>query len=148
MALAGIQKLIKFPIVFIVLGVLVFGFACAGFAGHAPMHSTSVNAAALNATGQQKCCTTTISKYIGSWKDNLLATPREARDVFTSLALGFMLMFALAHFPFRRDADDRELADLHLYAREHPEAALFDHVRLVFSRGILHSRIYDSGAAR
>lgn len=135
-------RILKFPIVFAVLGVLVFGFLCAGLTSHASMHDGMSAAAMTSATTDQKCCNISISKYLGSWKDTLLASPRDMRDILILLTLGLLFALASAALSFLYTPKDNKSLSFRLYARDNPNLPLFDHLRLVFAQGILNPKIY------
>lgn len=136
-----IFKSLRIFIVLAVLEVLILGFFCAGLTNHASMYD-NMNAGVMASTNNQKCCNADISKYLGSLKENILVPPRDARDVLILLTLGLVLILIFASSPFRRTLINREQASFRFYTRENPDAALFNHLKLAFSRGILNPKIY------
>ena len=141
MVLNFLQK-IKFPVVLITLGVLVFGFTCVGIIKHASMHNADMSSVAMTSSNNQECCNTNISKHIGSWKDTLLVVPRDMRDGLLILILGLIATLTVGLFKAQHLLSDYRLQFYRLYARDNPDLALFNHLKLAFARGILNPKIY------
>ena len=137
-------KLFKFPVILIILSVLTLGFVCAGMIGHASMHAPveSMNVAVVKPVDDQPCCNTSISKHIESWKSTLLVVPRDMRDGLTLLILGLIVAMTVGLIRFRQPFNDRRLLSYRLYARDNPDLALFNQLKLAFARGILNPKIY------
>lgn len=139
-------QVLKIPIILIILGVLTFGFVCAGMASHAPMRSADMNSTGVIMSGinQQECCNTSISKNIGSWKNIILTVPDKTRDLFAFLALGLILILGYNWVSLwnRQLSPDLDAGRLSLYIKVNPDLILFNHLKLAFARGILNPKIY------
>ena len=136
-----LQK-IKLSIILIVLGVLTFGFACAGMTKHTFMHDADMSSVAMSSANNQECCNTSISKHIGSWKDTLLVVPPDMRDGLLILILGFIATLTIGLFKVHPPLSDYRLLFYKLYARDNPDLTLFNHLKLAFARGILNPKVY------
>jgi hypothetical protein len=136
-----LQK-VKFPLILIVLGVLAFGFVCAGVTKHAFMHDAGMSSVAMSPVNNQECCNTSVSKHVGSLKDALLVVPREMRDGLLLLILGMIATLAIGLFRFREPFSDHHLPSYGLYERDNPDLALFSYLKIAFVRGILNPKIY------
>ena len=132
----------KLPLILIILGVLIFGFACAGMTKHVFMHNTDMSSVTMSSANNQECCNTGISKHAGSLKDALLVVPREMRDGLLLLILGLIATLGLGLFRFREPFSDHHLPPYRLYERDNPDLALFNYLKLAFARGILNPKIY------
>ncbi len=140
--LSSLLQKIKLPLILTTLGVITFGFACAGMTKHAFMHDADMSSVAMSSGNNQECCNTSISKHIGSWKDTFLVVPRELRDGLLLLILGLIATLGLGLFRFRQPLNDHHLLSYRLYERDNPDLALFNHLKLAFARGILNPKIY------
>lgn len=138
---ANSHKLLKFPIILVTLGVLAFGFTCAGMTKHASMHNEADAALVMQMGNQQTCCSTSISGHVESWKGALLAVPREMRDRILLLVFWLAIVFAISCLRFQLDFESR-LLSYKLYARDNPSFLLFNYLKLAFARGILNPKIY------
>ena len=136
-----LQK-IKLPIILIVLGILTFGFACAGMTKHTLMHDADMSSVAVLSANNQECCNTSISKHIGSWKDTLLVVPPDMRDGLLILILGLIATLTIGLFKVHPPLSDYRLLFYKLYARDNPDLALFNHLKFAFARGILNPKVY------
>ena len=136
-----LQK-IKLPVILIVLGVLTFGFACAGMTKHTFMHDADMSSVAISSVNNQECCNTNISKHIESWKNSLLVVPRDMRDGLLLLILGLVAILAIGLYRIRHPFTDHQLPYYKFYTRDNPDLALFNHLRLAYARGILNPKIY------
>ena len=136
-------KLLKLPVVLIILGVLTFGFICTGMASHASMHGTDMDSpeVVMSGANQQECCNTGISKNIESWKSTLLVAPRAVKDGLL-LLLGLATAFAFMGLRFIHNPDNREQLSYRFYIRDNPDLILFNHLKLAFARGILNPKLY------
>ena len=141
MFLQRIQNL-KLPVILITLSVFTFGFACAGITKHASMHDAGMRSVAMTSANNQECCNTSISKHFESWKDALLAVPREMREGLLILILGLIVTLAVGLFRFRHPLTDYHLQFYRSYARDNPDLPLFNHLKFAFARGILNPKIY------
>lgn len=139
-----IVRILKLPIVLVVLGVLTLGFACPSMLGHESVHIPmgSIEGISVVTSGDQECCNTSISKHIESWKSTLLVLPREVRDGLLFLLLWFVATFGLVGLRWRYNSDDSHLLSYRLYTRDNPNFLLFNHLKLAFARGILNPKIY------
>lgn len=139
-------KLLKLPVVLIILGVLTFGFVCSGMASHASMHSTDMDSPEVVVLGanQQECCNTSISKNIDTWKNITLVVPDKVRDSLMLLALGLALALGGSWLSFRdrHFLPDPDIGRLRLYVQQNPNIPLFNHLKLAFARGILNPKLY------
>lgn len=88
---------------------------------------------------QSQICTMTLAEHLSSWQKLFTAIPQTASLLLFILALGPTSLFwkpplvlckTLAYF-------------LKLYFRRHPDLHFFHFLRELFSRGILHSKIYS-----
>jgi len=136
------QHQLKFLVILITLGVLTLGFACAGMIGHASMHDAPMSSTAVVPTDNQECCITSIAQHVEQWKGVPLILPKEMRNGFTLLILALALAFAASYLRFGRDVNNQPLLALRLYARDNPDLALFNHLRIAFARGTLNPKIY------
>ena len=137
---------IKLPVILIVLGVLTFGFACAGMTKHSFMHDADMNSfgVIMSGTNQQECCNTSISKNIDTWKNIVLTVPDKTRDVLSLLVLGLALVLGYGWISLwnRRPPTEPDVGRLCLYIKQNPDIILFNHLKLAFARGILNPKIY------
>ena len=142
---SGLLQKLKLPIILIALGVLTLGFACTGMIGHSSMHTSveSMDAVAITLADDQRCCNTSISKHIESWKGILLVVPRKMPDGLILFILGLMATLAVGLFRFRQPVSDHHFPSYRLYERDNPDLHLFNHLQLAFAQGILNPKIYQ-----
>lgn len=146
MILGNVSKILKLPVILITLSVLMLGFICSSTLGHKSMHMNSMEALAVTmpVDNQQKCCTMTDSKKFEQFQNLLLVLPKETQGGFALLLLGLAL--ALAFFvswpKFSWDADNHFAPAYRFYARDNPEFALFNQLRLAFAQGILSPKVF------
>lgn len=140
------SKFFKFSVVLITLGIVTFGFVCAGMASHTSMHNINMKSieVAMSGANQQECCNTSISKNIDSWKDITLTVPDKTRDILALLILGTTLIFGYSWLSLwnRRPSMEPGVGRLRLYIRQNPDLILFNHLNTAFARGILNPKIY------
>ena len=142
MFLSNLSKTSKLFLALVISSVLVFGFVCVGMVKHASMHIDLNHMQTNFVSNQQECCNTGISNHIQSLKDTLLVMPREMRDGLLILILGIITTLVIGLYKSRHHAPDYSLQFYRLYARDNPDLPLFNHLRLVFARGILNPKVY------
>lgn len=135
------RKILKFPVILITLGILLFGFLCTGIF-HSGMRMSAMDMGSVSTQQDQQCCNLGPAHQFDTWKNVILVAPDKTRDTLIFLALGLILAFgyiwssALSHKPqFEPDTG-------RLYIKENPEFILFNHLRTAFARGILNPKIY------
>ncbi len=139
------QNLIKFPIVLIIMGVLVFGFFCVGMFSKSATHMTMFgNTQSISMANEQKCCGSSISHHFETWKSITLAVPDKVRDSLILLGLGLFLILGGSWLSRRHHylLLNIDILRLSFYIKAHPDLILFDHLKLAFARGILNPKIY------
>lgn len=138
-----VQKIIKFPITLITIGILMFGFLCTGIFSKASMDMSAMDMGVMT-SHDQPCCTLGAGHHIDMWKNIILVNPDKMRDAWTLFMLGLALIFAYSWVSLwnRRPSPDLDIGRLRLYIREHPDLLLFNHLKLAFTRGILNPKIY------
>src|SRR3989344_659082 len=140
-----IKDLIKFPIVLITIGALVFGFFCFGMFSKSATHMPMLgNTQSISMASEQQCCGTSISHHFNTWKNITLAVPDKVRDSLTLLALGLALILGGSWLSLRHHypLPNLDILRLRLYIRQNPDLLLFNHLKLAFARGILNPKIY------
>ena len=137
-----IKKILEFPVILATLAVLVFGFVCTNTNKHASMHDDINSVATIRAGNQQECCSTSISKYIESIKDNLWVISREISDILILFILGIAIASTIGYLKSRFDFTDLHLTRYKLYERNNPNIILFNGLKLAFARGILNSKVF------
>lgn len=94
-------------------------------------------------TGEIRMCPMTLVQHISAWQHLFAATPQKTIAVFLVLILlAVAIAFVLNRNFFWREWLRRSLV-LILYLRAHPLLPLYNTLRELFSRGILHARIYN-----
>jgi hypothetical protein len=138
------QKYLKFFIILVTLGVLVFGFVCTGFFNKSSMDMSAMDMSMMSSEHKLSCCNLGAAHHINSLRDVALIAPDKTRDTLTLLALGLALLlgYGFAYVWNRRPPIDHDVGRLRLYIKSHPDLILFDHLRLAFARGILNPKIY------
>jgi len=138
-----IQRIIKFPAVFLTITALVFGFMCVGM-----FHTTSTTMEGMAITpevslkSKQTCCGGTMSEHVQSWTSTFLTTSQNLRNDLALLALGPLLVLVFARSRFSFASTDQLLISSKLYLRQRPNLIIFNPLRLAFARGILHPKLY------
>lgn len=133
----------KLTLILTLLGMLIFGFVCSGMASHASMHGDMNSMAVMQTAGsQQKCCNASISKHIESWKSTLIIVPHEIRDRLLLLILVLAIVLIVSRLRFQHNFTDLHWLSYGMYARDNPNLALFNHLKLAFARGILNPKVY------
>lgn len=128
-----------------IASVLAFGFSCTGSVAHAVMHDSAdfLTASVTRLTSSQpECCNAGISKYIGSWRSALATAPPQVRDGLLLLVVALVFVFVA-----RRFRPGLSFSSHHLYSRrlsgyDYPSTSASNHLKLAFSQGILHSKLY------
>ncbi len=138
MFLANIRQSQKLPVVFIIMGALLFGFFCVGMFYEMPMPMPMQ----MTAHSEQPCCGTTLLEHIESWKSAFLAVPRGLRDSMLVLIAALSLALAFWRLPFRSLAIRHELLSCRFFTRQqyHQNFAIINQVKLAFARGIMHTK--------
>jgi len=138
-----IQRVIKFPAVFLTITALVFGFMCVGM-----FHETSTVMEGMAMTSEvsikseQTCCGGTMSEHVQSWTSTFLTTSQNLRNDLALLALGLLLVLVFARSRSSFASTDQLLISSKLYLRQRPNLFIFNPLRLAFARGILHPKLY------
>jgi hypothetical protein len=138
-----IQRVIKFPAVFLTITALVFGFMCVDM-----FHTTSTTMEGMVMTpevsikSEQTCCGGTMSQHIQSWTNTFLTTSQDLRNNLALLALGLLIVLFFGRSRFSFDSTNQMLLSSRLYLRQRPNLIIFNPLRLAFARGILHPKLY------
>lgn len=138
------KKFLKFPLVLVAFLGLVFSLSCAFNHPEASAHSALPDVGTFLIQGSETCCGTNLSQHHKPLSGEYLAVPRETHRTFLDL-LVFSLV-AVSMIFGRRFLDDvgRRLSMVgKLYIRDNPHLTLFNHLILVFSRGILNPKKYN-----
>ena len=141
MFLYSIKKFLKFSILLITLGIVAFGFLCTGVF-HSGMRMSAMDMGSVSAQQDQQCCNLGPVHQFDTWKNVVLVAPDKTRDTLILLALGLILAFGYSWSSALNRKPQFEPDIGRLYIRENPDLILFNHLRLVFARGILNPKIY------
>lgn len=136
------SKLIKLPILFSTLIVLLFGFLCTGTLHKVPPQAQTINHEVISLQLKQPCCSS-IPQHLGNTKDTFLAIPREARDIFYLLIIGgftLLLFFSRPSWLIRTN-DLRFLLRSRLYIRRYKYIPI-DNLQFAYAKGILNPKLY------
>ncbi len=139
MFLANIRQSQKLPVVFIIIGALLFGFFCAGML---PFYEMPMPMQ-MTAQSEQPCCGTTLLEHIESWKSVFLAASRDLRDNMLALIVALLsLALAFERPPFRSLVIRHELLSCRFFTRQqyHQNFTIINRVKLAFARGIMHTK--------
>lgn len=138
-----IQNIIKFPVVFLTITTLVFGFFCIGMFHEPAEKMENMNVAGVTAIqGKQGCCGVSVSQHMQSWANTFLTIPREARDLLTLFALGLLLAFVVIRNIFAQKPPNDFAFSYRQYLRHHPNLFALQPLRLAFARGILNTKVF------
>lgn len=136
-------RLLKFPLFSTILFGLIFGFLCVGMFHKTSMTMESMDPSAmLSVKGEQTCCGGNMSQHIQSWTNTFLTIPQDLRNNLALLALGFLLALVFIKSLFSYTTTDQRLLVDRLYLRQRPNLLVFNPLKLAFSRGILHPKLY------
>jgi hypothetical protein len=122
---------------------LIVGFICISFIHLTPVHA---DMGAMNhdrqTTTLDGCCGAT-SDHMELWKSTFVGIPQGLQDLLVLIVLVVTATFAFADF-FAKPRPDRNILFYRylLYSREHPNILTYSHLRLAFSRGILHPKTF------
>lgn len=127
-----------------VLLSLIVGFICISFIHLTPAHSDmgAMHHDRQTTTLDDGCCGAT-SEHMELWKSTFVGIPQGLQDLFVLIVLVATVTFAFADF-FTVPRLDRDILFYRYrqYAREHPDILAYSHLRLAFSRGILHPKTF------
>lgn len=143
MGLTNVRKLIKFPVIFIVISALLFGFFCVSMFDKSSMEMEVMNMPGMvSIKAEHECCGDTMSQHIQSWTNTFLTTSQDLRNNFALWALGLLvaLVFTRSRFSFA-SIDQMPFSD-RLYLQQYPNLIIFNPLKLAFARGILHPKLY------
>jgi len=138
-----IERIIKFPIILAVIGVLIFGFFCVDMFHHPSISMDGRNMAdTILIKSEQTCCGGTMSQHMQSWTNTFLTTSQDLRNNFTLWALGLLVALVFTRSRFSFASTDQLLLSSKLYLRQRPNLFIFNPLRLAFAKGILHPKLY------
>ncbi len=128
-----------------VLSSLIVGFLCTSFIHVTPAHADmgshtahKASSATLNA-----CCDVGVNDHMELWKSTLVGIPQGFQDLLVLIVLAVATSVVFADFLAIPRLDTNIIFYRYQqYAREHPDMALFDPLRLAFARGILHPKTF------
>lgn len=127
-----------------VLSSLIVGFLCISFIHATPAHAdigshtAHRTSATLNA-----CCDLGTNDHMELWKNTLVGIPQGFQDLLVLIVLAVATSFVFADFLATPRLDTNLIFYRYRqYAREHPDIALFNPLRLAFARGILHPKTF------
>jgi hypothetical protein len=131
------QNLLKLALIPLVVFGLIFGFFCAGMFNKTQMHMAATQ-------GQQPCCGMTVQQHIDSLHSTFLAIPNQNGNNWALIILGLILALIFTRKIYLTAAQLRKDLSIpyKLYLREHLDLPLFNHLKLAFSNGILHPKLY------
>lgn len=138
-----IERTIKFPVIFLTIMALVFGFFCVGMfdktsAAMEGAHGKTM----LSIEAEETCCGGTMSQHMQSWTNTFLTTPNNLRDGLSLFTLIFLVSLVFARSRFSFASIDQLLLSSELYLRQRPNLFIFNPLRLAFARGILNPKLY------
>lgn len=128
-----------------VLTSLIVGFLCISFIHAMPAHadtgshtSHQASQATINA-----CCDIGVNDHMELWKSTLVGIPQSFQDILAIIVIGVAAAFVFSDF-FAIPKLNSNVFVLRYkqYAREHPNVAIYNPLRLAFARGILHPKTY------
>jgi hypothetical protein len=136
MSFINIQRLLRFPIIITILGIIALGFICTGTIGHASMHGDTD----MTSMNKQECCSnTTILGNFNFWNGSILVLPSDILNILILLSFGIIFVFIRLLFKYPRS---HILRLYRLYERDNPEISTFNYLKLAFARGILNPKIH------
>lgn len=129
-----------------VLLSLIVGFICISFIHLTPVHAGmgEMHHDRQMITLEDGCCGAT-SNHLELWKSTFVGVPQGLQNllVLVILVVAATATFAFADF-FTTPRLDRNIlfCRYRQYSREHPDILAYSHLRLAFSRGILHPKTF------
>lgn len=129
-----------------VLMTLIGGFLCISF-----IHATPVHAGAgsdhvthtSHGASVKNCCDVGVSDHMELWKSTLVGIPQGFQNLLMLFVLAVTTSFSFAGFLAIPRLDTKLLFYRYRqYAREHPDIVTYNHLRLAFARGVLHSKSF------
>ena len=143
MFIQRIAKLIKLSVLALTISMLLFGFLCAGMFSGASMNA-AMDMGVTSSWYNQQCCSLGVGHNVDSWKNIILIIPNKMRSILDLLALGSALIIgcALVSLRNRQLSSNLGIGRLRIYLREHPNIALFNHLKLALARGVLNPKVF------
>lgn len=142
--LVRIKKILKNISTLVILGVLIFGFVCAG--GHhntiIPKSEIPTNVSILSINVDQPCCLTSISNNFDSWKNVIMLVPEKIRESLMLLVLSLALSIVFNWFIFKFYRLDPLVLKLKLYLKKILNFKLFNYLNLALIQGILNPKTH------
>ena len=142
MSLFSKLSLIKVPLVFATIVVLLFGFFCVGMFQPMPADMHDSNVTTISDKSPSGCCGTSLSSHLGVWKNTFTVTPRDLDGLLLTLILTFFVILAVWNPPTRIYLSSILSSQYKLYVRQHPNLKTFSALQLAFSNGILNPKLY------
>lgn len=129
-----------------VLFSLIVGFLCIDFIHAASAHAENGTGHAIHTSHEAQpdnCCDAGVSDHMELWLSTFVGIPQFSQDFLVLIVLAVATTFAFASFlPIPRLEASILFSQYRQYAREHPNILARNHLRLAFSRGILHPKTF------
>jgi len=93
-------------------------------------------------TGKTMLCEMGVIEHISLWHGMFTAMPQKVSALLALIVLLIVAAFVVINYS-PHITDIKQKTPQRLYLLNHPNINLFDPIRRVFSRGIIHPKIYE-----